>query len=332
MNHPFSAEHLNILQSQCVTLEVMADYTSIQHQNTYTNYTPAVAINNYVAIATTLQSINLDAFRYGVNFTNIQLTENIEQLMFYMIQNGKGTLLYYIDLTQQLFFQEVSNALSSKIYTITIILIVDPIIIIALLMLFIPFILKVQSNLLKIYVHLCQFKNADLKNWLEQCNNSAADIKTSTAKLKKIYDSENFEVTTVAEIEEKKNQEKEIKEEKKGSCIEAVEETPDNKQNITTLKSTESPFNTHIPDETQELIQKNETAVSERKEKMFSKMTKDKTKAYLFSLLIFTIFIGIFRTADALVFSDLDTNLIPENIISKLSQIGKNFIQWESFS
>lgn len=308
MNHPFSAEHLEILQSQCVTLVEDPDTTSINKQKTYTNYTLVVAINQYIATATELQSINLNLIRNGISNASAIDSATIERMMDFMTVNGKGSLIYYTDLTEQLFTQEVNNALDSKKNVITITLIVDPIIILILLMLFIPFIFKVQANLLKIYMHLCQFKDVDIKKWLEQCNDSASDIKASTVKMKKIYESESFEIIINRDAEKEKAEDKSEKPSKKESIVDGKEEKPD--QDLTqnsTMKSTESPLANAVSEESMAMNQSKEEAVTDRKEKMFSRMTKDKTKTYLLSLLAFTIYIGIFKTADALVFSDLCT-------------------------
>lgn len=308
MNHPFSQEHLNILTSTCVMLIQAPDPSSLNQQYTANNYTPSVAINKYVATATELTSFSLNILRNGSLNASEDINASLNRLLRFMIDNAKGTLTYYIDKTRSLFFQEVDDAINSKTNIITIMMIVDPIVILILLMLFIPFILRVQTNLLRIYLHLCQFKDTDIRKWLEECNNSANHIKASITKMKKIYEAESFEVVIKTE-EEKKTQENNAASKKLDEKVDSSpsKETPQEGINMTTDKSTEGALIKHTgeEDETAAMVASKEDIVSERKQKMFSRMTKEKTKEYLILLLGFTIYIGIFKTADALVFSSL---------------------------
>lgn len=320
MKHPFSQEHISILQSSCVMLTQLPDPSSVNKEITTNYYTPSVAINKYVAAATELNSYNLDTLRWGYVNSSSNTNASLTRLLNFMTINGKGTLTYYIDKTRTLFFKEVDDAFSSKSNIITITLIVDPVVILILLIMFIPFIFKVQSNLLKIYLHLCQFKDVDIRKWLEECNNSAIYIKASITRMKKIYEAQTFEVTIVTKEQEEKKVEDNKKpaqnaqEENKESAATGKDENLKSHDGIanTTEKTTEGALLKSQGDDedTAAIIKSKEDVVSERKQKMFSRMTKEKTKDYLFSLLGFTIYIGIFKTADALVFANLcsDTN------------------------
>ena len=55
----------------------------------------------------------------------------------------------------------------------------------------------------------------------------------------------------------------------------------------------------------QVLVETKDEVVSERKQKMFSRMTQEKTRTYMVYLLLLAVYVGIFRTADGFVFSSL---------------------------
>lgn len=303
MNTYFSSSQEAILLSPCVMIVEKPSTTSITGQSTNTNYSLSVAINKYVAEATQLQSYSVNDIKNGLQ--NSTLYSSIDRLMSFMTDNGKGTLAYYADSYLQMFLQAALDSQDYDAKVITILLIVDPIVIVLLLILFIPFIFHVQTNLLKIYTHLCQFKDVDIHSWVEQCDSSSNDIKASITRMKKIFAAESFEIVILRD-EDKKNINKKCEE--KPVAKHGKEEeigNQDTNQN-TTLKSTESPLTKQSNDDEERLamVQSKEEAVAERKQTMFYRMTKEKTKEYLILLLIFSIYIGIFRAADALVFSD----------------------------
>ncbi len=316
------------------------DQSSVNLQDSYTNYTIALAITNYVAKGTQLKSFDHAFIRNGVKNASKDDNTRFDRLMSFMIDNGKNTLRYYVDKAQTLFFEEVSDEITSKGKVITITLIVDPIVIILLMVMFIPFILKVQSSLLKIYLHLCQFKESDIMAWLETCNNSAADIKASVTQIRKIYAEENFEVklaepvhapTTMKGQDKVKAMDSPTEKKKEGK----EERAGDNGTRETTLHTTKKLVGTkgtenateekkNTEEETEQLILTKDEAISERKQKMFSRMTHEKTKTYLIYLFFFAVYIGIFRTADGFVFSslygDTDIRTYLYQVISSRSQ------------
>eukprot|EP01022_Parablepharisma_sp_SALTPOND_P008802 TRINITY_DN1369_c0_g1_i1.p1 TRINITY_DN1369_c0_g1~~TRINITY_DN1369_c0_g1_i1.p1 ORF type:complete len:1592 (-),score=178.13 TRINITY_DN1369_c0_g1_i1:522-5297(-) len=321
MRHPFSAEHKQILQSQWIRFVEKPDPSSVTNTSATMNYTLPVAITQYVAKATELKQYNLTKVKLGADNTDKAFGNALDRLASFMIDNAKGTLTYYADKTKELFFSEFNNEIESKTRVITIALIVDPIVIILLMILFIPFILKVQSNLLKIYLHLCQFKDSDIRKWLEICNNSSSDIKSSITRIRKIYGNTSFEVI----LNNNKEADNEPKANVKVKDTKAVHDEEQKQTSIvtTTQNQTETPLvkQSETGEEaTDELIKSKEDVLSERKQKMFSQMTKEKTKAYLLYLLFFALYIGIFRTADGIVFSNLydqtDTRLYLLRMIS----------------
>ena len=311
MKHPFSAEHKAILQAPLIQFVEKPDPSSVTNVSSTMNYTLTVAITQYVAKATELKSFSTTEIKNKFAGQPEKVMNAFDRLMNFMIDNGKGSLTYYADKAKELFFKEFESEISSKSKVIIIALIIDPIVIIILMVLFIPFILKVQSNLLKIYLHLCQFKDSDIRNWLEICNNSSSDIKSSITRIRKIYGATIFEVNLTKEGQQE-NQEAEKQVKVKGTdTVTSQGKDEERKVQNATLNTTQKQTEAQLlkpeteTENNEEIMKSKEDVLSERKQKMFSQMTKEKTKAYLFYLLFFAFYIGIFRTADGLVFSSL---------------------------
>ena len=176
--------------------------------------------------------------------------------------------------------------------------IADPILIVILLFMFIPFILKVQSTMERIYLHICQFNEGDIKKWLDACNNSASDIKASITTMQNIYQSEVFEIN-FADYEKKGKQKEQKKDNPNNASIQ-------NRQDNDKESKLENKFGEE-EDEKPLVAQAVEITVSERKKKTFSQMSKEKTKTYLFYLIIFGIYIGGFKIADGLLLQTLES-------------------------
>eukprot|EP00826_Nyctotherus_ovalis_P017853 TRINITY_DN1527_c0_g1_i6.p1 TRINITY_DN1527_c0_g1~~TRINITY_DN1527_c0_g1_i6.p1 ORF type:complete len:289 (-),score=78.12 TRINITY_DN1527_c0_g1_i6:221-1087(-) len=226
---------------------------------------------------------------------------NFDRLMSFMIDNGMSGLQYYTRKSLTLFLDEVDSETESKHKVVTIVLIVDQVVIVLLLILLIPFILKVQSSLLKIYHHLCQFKSKDISEWVETCNESASCIKASIAQIYRMHSQVSFEIKPLNAGKEEAEKMPIVfvqKEKKPGNCgSDPVEE-----------EATDKSENTEEGD--QLLINKDE-ALSERKQRIFSKMTRSKTAAYLIYLGFVLLYIAIFRITDGVVFGSIynDTDL-----------------------
>ncbi len=315
MNHPFSAAHKEIIDSNTIVLVTAPDSTSITSLGSSTNYTLSVAITQYVAKATELKLYDTATINAGKAAADSTFQNNFSRLMSFMIDNAKGTLTYATAMAHTMFFNEVDGEVTSKTKVITIALIIDPIVILVLMVMFIPFILKVQSNLLKIYLHLCHFKDGEVRKWLEMCNNSTDDIKAPISRVKQIYGATSFDLNVIRNAAE-------------AAAAQAAEEakckpcdTPDKTlpgatgQTIGTQHST---FDTSAQKQTEATtatgeagaasetaLRTKEEAVTERKQKMFSQMTREKTKTYLLYLLFFAAYIGAFRTADGIIFADI---------------------------
>ncbi len=318
MKHPFSDRHKAILNSNIVQFVEKPDSSSVSQNSYYTNYTIAQAINNYVSMGTELKSYTSAFIISGSGKASSDDNAALDRLVSYMIDNGMGTLRYYVGKAQDCFFSEVDNEVTRKGRVITILMIVDPIIIVMLMVLFVPFILKVQSSLLRIYLHLCQFKDADIMAWLEACNNSAADIRASVTQMRKIYASVTFDIKLQGQEEAKEKvvvaatpKPKERSEEPSNPTTQETT-LQTNKKLLPTGKGTENNEEKKSTEEdAEQLIISKDEAISERKQKMFSRMTQEKTKNYLIYLFVFALYIGMFKTADGMVFSSLygDTDI-----------------------
>ncbi len=331
----FKPEHAAVINSPLVQFTMGPDKLSQTGDSTTENYTINVAIVQYVAKATELLQYDIASIRAGQSAANATFDYDIVRLFNFMILNGRGTLPYYGEIMYGWYNQEVTDEIDYRYSAILITIIIDPLILFALMVAFIPFILSVQTRLLQIYIHLCKFKESDVRSWLESCNNSVADIKASAAAIRKVYGNTSFDVN-VSMFEE---------EEKKGSNMKSTDRLgkgmhpPAKKQPMEDTKENQHSQNTQQPVPTStfaggmtitnketndllvstgvvpageatdeeksrlaEILRSKEDDVAERKQKIFSQITRQKTMTYLLYLAFFAIYIGAFRIADILVF------------------------------
>eukprot|EP00826_Nyctotherus_ovalis_P002869 TRINITY_DN10577_c0_g5_i1.p1 TRINITY_DN10577_c0_g5~~TRINITY_DN10577_c0_g5_i1.p1 ORF type:complete len:322 (+),score=48.24 TRINITY_DN10577_c0_g5_i1:3-968(+) len=206
------------------------------------------------------------------------------------------------------FFETVESETKSKRKTVAIALIVDQVVIVLLLAMLVPFILKMQSGLLKIYLHLCQFKSSTIAEWVETCNESASCIKASIGQIYRMHSKESFEIKPLN-----------VKEENTGRVIH-FPQNPKNESNFVKPPANnngncekgfiENEGGAANKDESQDeemdqLLRSKEETISKRKQKMFSKITRSKTMVYLTYSGIFLLYVAIFRVTDGLVFSSV---------------------------
>jgi len=284
------------------------DRSSLGGDYIYNNYTLALAIANYIGKGTQIKMFDYDFLKAG-RVGDSDKDFNLDRLMCFMIDNGMNTLQYYTRKAQLGLFEGVKAETKKKHRVITIVLIVDQVVIVMLLILFVPFILKVQSSLLKIYLHLCQFKSKDIVAWVEDCNESGEFIKASVSQMYKIYGKTSFELKSVNDKEEtdkghissQKNKIKAASAKAKcinkgifGDCLLDTDEEGVEK-------------NEKQDEEGDQLLISKEKVITEQKQNMFSRMTRNKTAVYLIYLGIFIAYIAIFRITDALIFSSIYT-------------------------
>lgn len=309
MSLPYSQQHKQLITQSIITITEVPSYTSTQPVNEYTNYSLTVAITKYIATGTQLQSYSIPMISSGNKGVDASTNDTVSRLMNDMIINGMGTLSYYTGNLANYTYSDVSDEYNSKYYVFQIILIIDPIIIVLLLTLFIPFILKVQSTLQKIYLHICQFNEKNIKHWLDDCNNSAADIKASITRMQTIYQNETFEINP--SDYEKKDNPKNDNIPKTGRVLEPGQ-TDTNKPKETTQNPMISTDNKNKEDDEEQtvmIVPALENDISERKQKAFSQMSKEKTKTYLIYLAIFVAYIAVFKIVDGVLLLSLSSSV-----------------------
>ncbi len=296
------------------------DASSATQNVLVSNYTLTTAITEYVARGTQLKEYGESVLEAGYSSASSATNSSLSRLMSYMIDNAKGRLTYTIMQVKDLFYSENRDEYSSRKTVIIIVLVTDPLAILMLMVIFVPFILKVQSSLLKIYLHLCSFKDTDIKKWLDECFNSTDDIKASITSIKQIYEKQTFEIFPVDEsgndlIQISVAQMVRVKEgeilkstpPKDEKYVKSTLQTgaQDSQQN-TTMKTIEVTGRSP-DDETAPIIPKDDMS-SERKQEMFSRMNREKTKIYLVYLLLFALYLGVFKAVDGYIFAKFYTD------------------------
>jgi len=339
MNHPFSAKHKVLLSENTVQLIDPPEDPKLGLKPLVVNYSLPLALTEYVAKGTQLFEFDFEFLKNGVKKSDPIDVLRFARLVNYIAENAKGSITYHTMLSNKYFYEEVYDQISNEYRANVIVLIVDPLVILCLMIIFIPFILKVQTSLLKIYAHLCEFKEVEIKKWLDECNESLSIIKSSIKGTRKIYDTVSFEILiiddpnspemrghqrseSVSKISENqdapnKKSSKEGKEQSQLQLNLASEEV--NLKNTTNMRTTEN--GPEQKQEENEPLVLNEKALNDRKNKMFSRITRKKTKTYLVYLLILAASMGIFKTLDGILLNSVE-NKSQEflNVVEILSQ------------
>ena len=208
INHPFSSEHKELLLNYNVEI---IDLIGTDEEPQISKYTLSTAIALYIAVGTKLKSFNLDDIRRGHLNAPTDLNSTINRLMEYMIINFRDSIETFVWKSYNYFPKEIEDEFNGDYVMNVIVLTVDPTISLLLLLMFVPFILNVQSSLKKIYTHLCELRSEEIKKWLEDCNNSFDMIKLSIKRIHELYHNQSFEIIQILEEEGNKKHKKEIK-------------------------------------------------------------------------------------------------------------------------
>ncbi len=286
---------------------IFPDLSSQSSAPSYVNYTLISALTEYVAKATELKLFSPSALLAGNSAANATFNSDFGRLANFMILNGEGILMQYLWYPILWYLGEFAEKLDSDYKSFYIVLVTDPIVIVMLMMMFIPFIIRVQSSLLRIYVHMCKFKEEDIRAWLEACSDSRDIIKASAANTRRAYCSTSFDVTLInpdsAPAEEKKAvsaaKPTELADEKPTSTI-AAATTGGNAQTDDVLL--------HIEEDKVrlgELVRSRQADKEEAKQKTFLRTSREKTRIYMLFLVMFGAFIGISRAVDIAIFLDM---------------------------
>jgi len=328
IDHPYSKTHKDLLKAQNVQFVERPLNTSSTNANLLTNYTLYVSTMQYLTKATELKRYNLEELKKGESEVKDDTKESFNRLANFMIENGQATLLYYTDKSKDHYHEEIEKKERSKSKFIMILMIVNPIVAVIFLLAFIPFILKVQANLLKIYLYLCKFKDEDVRNWLKICNDASSDLTASINQIVKSFKTTDFDinvskkVSTIMEIQKKVNKDEEMKD---GHVTE-------------TQNQTEAPFvkQSETEDSEEKVLINSISDLSARRQKIFSAMSKKETKKYLLYLAFLLLYLAAVRALDIFLFlkysKEVDDNLHILRILSERvhnNRLGEFFLREE---
>lgn len=302
----FSAEHQKFLNQPMIQFMDMPGKGSVTSAYTYENYTLEVATAQYIAKGTRLHQFSLDLISKGCNYTDADTDYNIVRLFSYMVNNGKGTLRYYLSQLFYYFEGDFDREFTTKSTTLEVLFIIDPVIEVLLLLMFIPFILKVQKSLQRIYLHICQFHTAELKRWLGTCNSTSADLRASITQMQRMYNYENFEIN-LAEYEKKKETPSEPPKQSREENLTVAPGAGSEKEHGENEGEEQEQVQVKVQEQEEEAMvsKSHEAVVTHRKQERFSEMAREKTKTYLGYLLFLIVYIAIFKIVDGIMLSSL---------------------------
>ncbi len=309
-NYKYNAEHAAGLDGEVVRFKTVADSSSATKAASYVNYTVFEAITQYVSKATELKQFDLETVKAGQSLASTDFSNNFNRLCMFMLYNGNAMLMQYLLNAIVWFMDEFNTKITSDYGSFELLLIIDPIVIVVLMGMFVPFILRVQSSLFRVYMHMCKFREEEVRGWLETCKNSADIIGGSAFQARKAYGSTTFDITLIKDGEENAGPAEEKKEAPKETLVPTVGPTEKGNSTFATTGAvqTDDVLLQQTDEERMrltEILKSKQTELTERRQKGFSRVTREKTKSYMVLLSFFMAFIGIFRVVDVLVFNNI---------------------------
>jgi hypothetical protein len=267
----------------------------------------SVGVSKYIARATDISAISEDVFR--AHYENTKSAE-ISRLQYYILYNGENQLREIAEKSSSYYVDESMDTFDDNKTMLYVFSSLGSISVVLILIFFIPYIMKVEKNILSVFNHISNIPLNNAKKILDKCYTFKEDVELPFDKLQTVYNDEEFAATTNEQAkEEKKEEETTNKKSKKAKILSGL---ANKKKRAEDNEEKEEDSNSEDMDEddlSAESLEKHylllvEKRRMETKKKMFTTFIDSKRRNYfllLFSLLIFFV---VFLVADVLLLND----------------------------
>ena len=293
----YSDEHHELLTEKNIKIiELLSDNKTAR---TDTIRTFEIASTIYIAKITEISGKPDTFYSKGAVNADKRTVEHLLRTVYEVTENGKGDLKELSERSQKMFLDETIHISKYRQNRITIITICEAVFVLFALLLFVPYIIRLQNNILSIFLKVATIPHKDIKYLITVSNQFTQDLQAPANKLKLLFDLENFML----------NQEEDQDE------INKVMKTENNIQNILNLqKLEEEKKEGEIVDEdireeeTERLLDNNskpktkESAKEKRrvkiKENLFRAAIKSKRRQYILRMFAIFLFFGLYFSID----------------------------------
>ena len=305
-NFPYSVEHKRIWNDHCVLISE----NSFNQTTREELYTINVAFNKYISKTTEITGIPHEVFADPSNYAkyNISLS-NLEDAFEYLIKNGKYSLRRVWEDSTKQYLEGIEENYDNSRTLLFVISSIGAIFILLVIIIIVPYIMKVQWSILLAFNKLCELPSEDVQKLCAKAADFNKDIEAPYKKLKTIFLESDFVISYYQE-EEMKQDEARIKIMNNLRKAEEKKNRP-KLQDLKGLDLLEEKFKmvgeknetkNEKSEEEQKLIEDEELDVQKEedkrranvKKKLFGKMTSKKRRGYILRLSVLFIFFFLF--------------------------------------
>jgi len=320
--HPYSSVHTDLLNNpKNLAIWDMTDSMNSQgEQRVSSNISFNIGVTNFIARSTDISGLKSEILAKGINSPNLTQStkDSIQKLEFYVMYNGMNGLREIAELSAKYFLEESISDFEGNQKILYIVSCLGTGCVVLIVVFFVPYIMKVQRNILKVFDHMSDIRQEEIRKILDMCYIFKDEIEAPIAKLKAIYDKEDFAMTTDELRKEEKTKKEELEKKKRRQGIlkkmtqKEVDNTRDNIDDDDEDKKEEkSPLKNKKDEKSEQDAEKEQKQDAEKqylllteerrtkaKKKLFSQITSSKRKGYIFRLAVFLIFFAIFLIVD----------------------------------
>ena len=268
----------------------------------------SIGINKYISRVTDISGISEDVFRgHYENSKN----PDIARLQHYILYNGENRLREIAERSSSYYLNEIMNSFDDNTTALYVFSSLGSICVTLILIFFIPYIMKIERNILVVFDYVSNIPSDDVKKILEKCYTFKEDIELPLDKLKVAYNDEDFLNTTEDQTKEETKEEEILRRKtKKAKILSGLTNKKKRHENSDNEKEEDDDLEDideiDVDEESSEkhyllLVEKKKMEV---KKKMFAAFVNSKRRNYFLLLFTLLIFFIIFFVADILILND----------------------------
>jgi len=300
LDFPYSKKHNDLLFSISMSIWEIGDQLT-EDSKSFSRTSFSVGIIKFIARATDISGISNEIFYNGKTTS----TENtMTRLGYFVLYNCENQLRQIAEQSTKYYVEEGKESFNGDKLTLYVLSTLGASCMILILLFFIPYIMKVQRNILKAFDHISEISHREIKKILDVCYVFKNEIEAPAKKLTAIFKKEDFSVTT--DQIEREEREKRVRQKKHKSTTEMIrklhkrtrKEYEEEEEKLKSNNGDENGGNENY--EKKYLVIMEERKI-EAKKKIFSAITNSKRKGYILRLAILLAFFFIFLITDILL-------------------------------
>lgn len=309
LDFPHSSEHTELLTGPgSVTIWDIGEQLD-EGSKSFSTTSFSVGVTTFVARLTTISGIPSATFTAGVS---PDTQKSVARLAYYALYNGETQLRKVAQLSTEYYIEEAKKSFNSDKAILYVFSSLGTGCMVLILFFFIPYIMKVQKSILKVFDHISEIPQGEIKKILDMCYVFKDEIEAPVEKLKAIYEKEDFAMTT--DEMRKEERERKLRAEKNKSKTEMIKKLHRRKHKGEKEEEEEKLMARHKKsvDDTDESEKNGDDSekkylaiIEERKaaekKKLFSIITNSKRKGYILRLTILLVFFVVFLITDILL-------------------------------